>query len=407
MKALETMSRFNRVLFEIFKLSSVVLIFTLSIGASADARLMIIGIDEKITWNDQGQTLKLPSAGKDIVSIVDIGTDPEKPAIVKNIPLMNSIYGPPVNMIITADMKLALVSNPVDWVEKDGKWDASPDNKLYLIDLEGEPTHIGTIEVGKQPSGMDLNSAGNLLLIANRADTAMSVVAIDGKKAKLVGSVEIGVKTAAVSFTPDGKRAFFVKKPQNKVGILDIEGQKVTYDSKKDINVGIRPYNIVVSPKGDIALVNNIGATDGNDGNIDTVSVIDIASSHPHTIDSVAVGDGPEGLAISPNGDLAVSVLIRGSNNAKSKPETAWAYHKNGSVAVLKIEGKKVTKISEIEVGGLPEGAVFSPDGKYIYIGNFLSDDVSILKVNGNEVVNTGKTLKLPGSPAAMRGVMH
>ena len=97
-------------------------------------------------------------------------------------------------------------------------------------------------------------------------------------------------------------------------------------------------------------------------------------------------------------------MLIRGSQNARSKPETAWAYHKNGSVAVLKIDGKKVEKISEIEVGVMPEGVVFSPDGKYVYVGNFLSKDVSILKVSGTELVNTGKTLKLSGSPAAMRG---
>ncbi len=403
MNAVHAESRISRILSYIIVMSSV-LIFALNIGA-ADARFMIIGNDEKITWDDQGKTLKLPSVGKDTISIANIGTNPEAPKIIKNIPLMNSIYGPPTNMIITPDMKLALVANSVDWKEKGGKWDASPDNKLYLIDLEGEPRHIDTIEVGKQPSGMDLNSQGNLLLIANRADTFISVVEINGKKAKLVSSVEVGEETAAVSFTPDGKHAFFIKKQQSKVGVLHIKGQEVTYNSKKDINVGVAPYNIAVSPKGDIALVNNIGVTGGNDGNIDTVSVIDITAKHPHTIDSIAVGDGPEGLAFSPSGDLAVSVLIRGSQSARSKPETAWAYHKNGSVAVLKIDGKKVEKISEVEVGIMPEGVVFSPDGKYIYVGNFLSKDISILKVNGTEVVNTGNILKLNGSPAAMRGV--
>jgi YVTN family beta-propeller protein len=52
----------------------------------------------------------------------------------------------------------------------------------------------------------------------------------------------------------------------------------------------------------------------------------------------------------------------------------------------------------------MPEGAVFSPDGRYIYVGNFLSDDISILEVKGSKVVDTGKRLALPGSPAAMRG---
>jgi DNA-binding beta-propeller fold protein YncE len=31
-----------------------------------------------------------------------------------------------------------------------------------------------------------------------------------------------------------------------------------------------------------------------------------------------------------------------------------------------------VTKVGELEVGRLPEGIVFSPDGKYLYVGNFI-----------------------------------
>jgi DNA-binding beta-propeller fold protein YncE len=113
------------------------------------------------------------------------------------------------------------------------------------------------------------------------------------------------------------------------------------------------------------------------------------------------VGDAPEGLAISPTGKIAVAMLLKGSNSAKN----AWYYHRNASVVVLKIDGKKVTKISEVEVRGLPEGAVFSADGKYLYVGNFIDSDVSILQVDGTNVTNTGKSLKLPGHPASMRGV--
>jgi DNA-binding beta-propeller fold protein YncE len=114
----------------------------------------------------------------------------------------------------------------------------------------------------------------------------------------------------------------------------------------------------------------------------------------------VVVGDAPEGLAISPNGRIAVALLLRGSNNAK----TDWFYNRNGSVVVLKIDGKKVTKINEIEVRGLPEGAVFSPDGRWLYVGNFMDEDISVLRVDGDTVTNTGTLVKLPGRPASMRG---
>jgi DNA-binding beta-propeller fold protein YncE len=84
--------------------------------------------------------------------------------------------------------------------------------------------------------------------------------------------------------------------------------------------------------------------------------------------------------------------------------KNAWFANKNGKVAVLRIDGKKVTKVKEIEVGGLPEGVVFSPDGKYIYVGNYTTRDVSILRVDGTDVTDTGKRFQLPGQPASMRG---
>jgi len=44
------------------------------------------------------------------------------------------------------------------------------------------------------------------------------------------------------------------------------------------------------------------------------------------------------------------------------------------------------------------------PDGHYIYIGNFTTRDISILRVDGTDVVDTGKRMKLPAQPASMRG---
>jgi DNA-binding beta-propeller fold protein YncE len=81
----------------------------------------------------------------------------------------------------------------------------------------------------------------------------------------------------------------------------------------------------------------------------------------------------------------------------------AYFYNKDGSLSILKIDGKKVTKTQDIEVGGLPEAVAFTPDGKYILAGNFLTEDFSILKVDGTRVTDTGKRFKVPGHPASAR----
>jgi DNA-binding beta-propeller fold protein YncE len=365
----------------------------------APAELMIVGNDEKVVWDAEG-TRKFVAPGKDTISIVDI-TDREAPKIVAAIPLMNSIFGPPTNLAITPDESLAIVANSVEWVQDGANWKPAPDNKLYVFNLKtSPPSHTGTIEIGKQPSGLAISKAGNLALVANRADKSISVLSIQGTEVKLIDTVPMGDEVASVAISPDGKRALVTKFPAHKIALLEINGQKVTY-TKHDMPVGLWPYNIGITPDGKIGISADNGNSGSPDGHVDTVSIIDLDSNPPRVIDRVVVGDAPEGFAISPKGDLAVAVLLGGASVQKSM----WFNTKrNGSVVVLKIDGKKVTKVDEVEVGGLPEGVVWSSDGQYLYVGNFMDRDVSILKVAGSKLTDTGKKLKLPGQPASMRG---
>jgi DNA-binding beta-propeller fold protein YncE len=368
-------------------------------AASGKRSLMIVGNDEKQGWTDTG-ALVLGLPGKDTVSIVDIGTDPLAPKTIVSLPLMNTIAGPPVNLAITPDERLALVANSLNVVDEGGTLKQVPDNRLWVIDLTTEPPKlIDTVAVGRQPSGLSINRAGTLALIANRADGSVSVMRIAGKKVELIDTVVIGEQVSHVVFTPDGKRALATKFPGHKVAMLDVAGEKVTY-TKYDMNVGLWPYNVDVTPDGRIALTADNGNSGAADGQIDTVSVIDLELSPPRVIDKVVVGDGPEGLAISPTGQMAVALLLRGSNASKS----AFFYNQNGSVVAMRIDGKKVTRTNEIEVGGLPEGVVFSDDGRWLYVGNFITRDISILRVEGDRIVDTGKRIPIDGHPASMRG---
>jgi len=360
--------------------------------------LMIVGGDGKVTVDNGNFVLGPP--GNDVVSIVDIGTDPLAPKIIANLRLMNSIFGPPTNLAITPDQSLALLANSMDW-QKDGPgWKSVPDTKLYVIDLEATPPAlIDTIAVGKQPSGMAINHAGNLALLANRADNSISVLRISGKKVQLIDTVQIGEQVAHVAFTPDGKRALAAKFPGNKVAVLEVNGEKVTYN-KQDVAVGLWPYNLDITPDGKLALTADNGASGRSDGSVDTVSIIDLEATPPRVIDKIVVNEAPEGLVISPTGKLAVAMLLNGND----APRNASFYNRNGKVLALRIDGKKVTRSNEIEVRGLPEGAVFSSDGRYLYVGNYIDRDITILRVEGDELVNTGKSLELPSQPASMRG---
>jgi DNA-binding beta-propeller fold protein YncE len=380
--------------------SAVTFLATACLSSAQAAPFLIVGNDEKLLWDDQGKPIVSP-AGKDSVVILDLA-DPESPKIVANLPLKNSVVGPPVNVAIDPSNSVALVADSID-VAKDG--DAlkmNPDDKVYVIDLKANPPKLaGTVTVGKQPSGLSFNPAGNLALVTNRADKSISVLSVKGTDVKVIDTIDMGDIVSHVEFTPDGKRALATKFNSHKLSLLDVNGDKVTY-TKLDLPTGQWPYNVAVAPNGKIALTADNGGAGSSDGSVDTVSVVDLELNPIRITDRVVVGDGPEGLAISPKGDVAVAVILEGSNN-----KSAYFHKRNGTAAVLRIDGKKVTKVGDIELGGLPEGAAFTPDAKYLFIGNYLDQDLSILKVDGAKITDTGKRFKLPGHPASVRMSAH
>lgn len=378
------------------------------------AQLLITGNDEKVSVDAAtGKTITHPP-GKDTVSIIDIA-NATKPKIIANLPMMNTITGPPVNLAITPDGHLALVANSLDWVKAGDGWKGVPDDKIYVIDLTtSPPAQIATVEAGKQASGMAINRAGTLALVANRAEDTVTVLAIDGKNVKAVGTVSVATKPTAsvpappaalpvaVAITPDGKHALVVKGGANRVGLLDIDGQKVSnaqVDGKNyDMATGLNPLNVQITPDGKLAIVNNIGG--GQDGQVDTVGLIDLEANPPRVIDQVVVGDGPEGLAMSPAGGYAASLILNGTG---ATPKTAFYRHDHSYVALLKIDGKTVRKVAQADVGGLAEGIAFSPDGHFLYVGNFVDGDIDILRLDGDALAKVG-SLALSGHPASMRG---
>jgi DNA-binding beta-propeller fold protein YncE len=360
------------------------------------APFMIVGNDEKLLWDDNFKPVLSPP-GKDSVLIIDLA-DPLNPKIVASLPLKNSVVGPPVNVAIDPTQSIALVADSMDVIKDGEALKQVPDDKIYIIDLKASPPKLaGTVTGPKQPSGLSIAPSGKLALVANRADKSVSVLSINGTDVKVVDTIPMGDEVSHVTFTPDGKRALATKFAAHKVSVLDVAGDKVTY-SKLDLPTGLWPYNVAVVPPGKIALTADNGGAGSSTGSVQTVSVVDLEAQPARIIDRVVVGDGPEGLAVSSKGNVAVAVILSGSNN---KP--AWFHHRNGHISVLRIDDKKVTKTGEIEVGGLPEGAAFTPDGSFLYVGNYLDQDISILRVDGTSITDTGKRFKLPGHPASVR----
>ncbi len=375
------------------------------VAAPSSAQYLAVGLDEKLSWDEAGNQV-LSASGKDALCIIDIGLR-TRPQIVASISLPNTVMAPPTNVAVTPDQRLALMTNAMEWSQDEANPKSEPDNKIFLVDLKANPVGLtSTIEVGASPSGLAINRAGDLALVANSGDNSVSVLAIKGAVGTLLGKVALAPADApnarvnTVAISPNGKLALVTKSADHKVAVIDIDGQQVSYTGT-DIPVGLWPSAVQIAPSGKFALVANGGSAAGSDGNVDTVSVVDLETKPPRVIDHLVLGDGPSSLAISPTSPLAVAVLANGTGPvAKAAPYR----HDHAVLAILKIDGKKIVKVGEIELGAYARGAAFSPDGRYLYVGNFLDRDLAIFKVEGTKLMKVGSNFKLPGRPASVRG---
>lgn len=362
-------------------------------------QVIIAGNDNKALVVD-GE-LSIDARGVQSVSIIDIG--PSGPTVRATVEAPNSIFGPPTNLAITPDERLALVAEAVKIDPAASPPKFMPSDKVHVIDLEADPPRvIDSITVGQQPSGMAISPNGQLALVANRAETSVSVLSIDGKRVRFAGKVETGDQVTHVVFTPDGKRAMVNKASTNKVSFLAIDGTRVTFTGP-DLPVGQFPYNADITPDGRLGLVANTGNNGRSDGNIDSISVVDLQHDPPRVIDHITAGDAPEGITISPDGRLAVTGNLCGSDGTPD----AWFRRDRGCIQVFTINGMSVRHVAEVAAGGVPEALAFSPDGQWLLVANLLDADVTMFTVRGTQVTDTGRTLSLPGHPGSMRATTH
>jgi len=109
----------------------------------------------------------------------------------------------------------------------------------------------------------------------------------------------------------------------------------------------------------------------------DNVSVIDTATNIP--VDTIRVGDSPQGVAITPDGSRAYV-----------------ANQVDGTVSVINTATN--TLLAPVDVGVGPFGVAITPDGSRVYVTNEVSDTVSVINTSDNSV----ETITLPGGSSPL-----
>jgi DNA-binding beta-propeller fold protein YncE len=385
----------------------------------AAAQLAVSANDAKVKLvNGVVQTVK---DGKDTVAIIDMRSNP--PRIVSELEVGGSVVGPPSSVAISPKEEIALVT-AAEMIDPADPTRRVPNDKLTVIDLGAfkpglldrargiigksapppgaQAKVLATLTVGKGAAGVSINKAGTLALVANRAEGTVSVLTIAGSQVTVVGKVELGNDKSgpsSVVFTPDGKQAFVTLDGEsaNRIAVLGIEGTKVEY-AKRDMNAGLRPYGMDIARNGEVAVVANIGRGNGDN---DTISVIDLKAVPPRVVNTVTVGQTPEGIKMSPDGRYVAVTVMNGTNKPKESP----FFREQGLLQVWGRTGTQLAKIVEAPVGKWCQGIAWSANSKTILAQCMVEEEIQVFAFSGitSKGLNRTATIKTRGGPAGIR----
>ena len=252
-----------------------------------------------------------------------------------------------------------------------------------------------TLVTGVNPAGLATTPNGKLLYVANNNNYGMpgqdSVSVFKVKTGKPVTTIHHASFNQPYTITINEKGDIAYVTNSNTPLTKDLPGTITKIDTKSNKIIGVigklppskggldGPSGMVI--KDNIAYVNNYGGPGGlTSGLGTTVSVIDLDTDN--IIDTIKVDQAPAALAITPNGKyIYVANYVDGNT-------------KTGTVNVIKTCNNKI--VGTIRGFSGPFAIVVTPDGKRVYVTNFGSNNfrpigntVSIIDTAQDHIVKT------------------
>lgn len=199
------------------------------------------------------------------------------------------------------------------------------------------------------------------------------------KPNKVTATINTGITPTGIAITPNGHTAYVANNNnygitgQNSVSVLKLKNNTVKttiFDASFN-----QPYTITISPDGDTAYVTNSNST--------TITIINIGTNE--VIGVVGGFDGPSGMAITPDGSTAYINNYGGPEGLGSGNGT--------TVRVLDLHTNTFIG-TPITVGLAPAALAITPNGKHVYVVNYVDGNpstgtISVIETTHNTVVTT------------------
>ena len=400
-----------------------------SLAVKAPAQIAVSGNDGKQVHPDDNP----PTWHDDTIATIDLNVYP--PKLLDEIKAPAGMIGPPNAVAVAPDSSYAIVTCPQlpDTTDPDKKKVILGDT-VTVVDISN-PKKIKVLQTehaAPGASGVTINKTGTLALVASTSDGSISVFSISHKKLTKIDTVKMedGSGSTAVVFNPDGKHAYVSERGGNRIAILDVNGNKVTY-SGKFVVTGGGPYGMSVTPDGKWGVNTNLsgpidpnaparaarppappaggdataggppeggrrggaagGRGPGGPPRLGTITLVDLTSDT--LSDSATVGATPEHVVLSPDGKYAAVVVANSAANSLTAPNYATTH---GLFLVYGVADGKLTKIASADSGHWCQGATWSKDDKVLLLQCATEMHIEVYKFDGTTLTqDTAATIPM------------
>ncbi len=245
---------------------------------------------------------------------------------------------------------------------------------------------------GSSPYRLNMHPGGRFMLVANRYSNFISVV--DTVVDEVTGEIPVDFYCQGITFSRDGRSAYVANRYLDQVFILDIDTEGPRFKASMRVLGGVDEDGFFDEGGVHRVLVNRCGAVSCHDkarGGL--VTSEDALATFHSVLEHIAPGDAAASRL------LRATVRTRYGGYADMTPE--YQSHNFGTVVFQRpSEDPDYCKIAEwINAGGpgpgMPVGnlrskpklSALTTDGRYLFVGNTGTQDVSIIDLEqGKEV---------------------
>jgi YVTN family beta-propeller protein len=271
---------------------------------------------------------------------------------------------------------------------------------------------VARVAVGPEPRGVALSPDGKIAYVA--VGVANELVRIDVDERKVTGHLAVGREPRGIALSPDGSRLLVSNARSQDVSIVDPRAWKIVHNLAID---GDNLRQVTISADGKSAYVANMRnrGFPTTKNNIDLgwvlgqrLTRIDLAGPPSYSTLSLdvrgeaaadafgaAVGQDGKFVAVSCSGTHEVMIF---RTDLKTLP---WRVNSSRDLIapeLLRNDGR----FRRVALGGRPTEIVFGPDGKTLFVANYLADAVQIVDAEKARL-ETKIPLGGPKTPALAR----